>query len=330
MGYKTRTVLSTGHETTFMQPFFHRQMTSETCRRREELLSRNAWRQCEADWSEAEGTAFEAERYRHRLELIESVHHICGEPVDWGLIAALAPPFRRGEKGPREQLAETRYAEFKPTRLQKLLKQDAAIRQELEEQLALAREQDRDEYAAWKNATDFARDILEGNRTAYLQVLEEFVPLDDLLALGSGLEFIVTDPKTVAVELDVNSGQIIPHESKRLTEEGDLAAAPLDAEARNALEYNYVCGCVLRIARELLAILPLETVLIHARDTKMNRDSGQEEYVTVLSIRLDRDGLSRLNVDPGSYPRLLGHFLHRIRFDPAGGFAPVEQLEAFA
>ncbi|MEK4359296.1 hypothetical protein NYE48_19790 [Paenibacillus sp. FSL M7-1455] len=330
MGYKPDLMTEQHPEPTFMEPFFHRQNSSGPCRRREELLDRHVWRQKGTERGEAGKAAWEAERYADRLELIQSVHHVCGEAVDWSRIASLAPPFRRGEKGPREQAAETRYAEFKPTRLQKLLKQDAAVRQELEEQLAQAKEQDRREYAAWKHATDFARDIMEGHRTAYLRVLEEFAPLNDLPALGSGLEFVVLDPKTVEVELDVHSGQIIPHESKRLTEEGELAAAPLDAEARNALEYEYVCGCVLRIARELLMILPLETVLVHARDTKMNRDSGQEEYVTVLSIRLDRDTLSRLDVAPGSYPRVLGHFTHRVRFDPAGGFAPVEPLEAWA
>ncbi|GIO34035.1 hypothetical protein J2TS6_51760 [Paenibacillus albilobatus] len=319
---------STVSETEWNIPFFGSAIQNETCRRREELLSRNDPRQKEpARLNEAEQAASAAERYAHLLELIDTVHQICGESVDWSRIAALEPPYGRGEKGPREQQAETRLREFKPTRLQKLLKQDAVIRQQLEDELERAKEEDCLEYSRWKSAADFARDILEGNRTAYLRVLEEFAPLNDLLALGSGLEFAVLDPTTVEVELDVNSGQIIPQESKRLAEDGTLVTVPLEVEDQNALEYKYACGCAFRIARELFALLPLETVLVHARDTKINRESGQEEYVTVLSIRFDRGTLSGLDGGTETCPPLLEHFHHHVKFDAAYGFLPVEQVD---
>ncbi|MDR0270253.1 hypothetical protein [Paenibacillus sp.] len=325
MGYKTYETQLSGF--TFMQAFFDRRKESSVCLKRQELLARKKSRNIEqAEWNDSEKHAFEAAWYDNQLEWIASIHRICGEPINWEQIAASAPPFPRGEKGPNEKLAEKSCLEFKPTRMQKLLKQDAAIRQELEEQLEMAREQDRQDYMQWKSVTDFAHSIREGNRTAYLRVLEEIAPLEDLLTMGSGLEFTVLNTAAVEVEMDMNSGQVIPHGSKLLTEEGIFKESPFSIEEQHELECKYVCGSVIRIARELFAVLPLDTVLVHAKDTKMNLGIGQEEYVTVLSIQFDRDALSEMDTDREASPELLAPFLHHIKFDAATGFDPALQL----
>ncbi|WP_136606656.1 hypothetical protein [Paenibacillus dokdonensis] len=325
MGYRYDEAAVSG--VSFMQPFLDRRVQSSACLKRQELIfKRNVRQKEQADWSEAEKSAFEVEWYENQLEWITSIHQICGEPISWDQIAAAAAPFRRGEAGPREKLAEENYRDFKPTRMQKLLKQDAGMMQELSDQITQAREQDQQDYLQWKNLTDFAHSILEGNRTAYLRVLEEMAPLEDLLTLGSGLEFNVLNAAAVEVEMDVNSGQMIPVESKQLTEEGILTASPLNIEEQHEMERKYVCGSVLRIARELFAVLPLDTVLVHARDTKVVRDTGQEEYVTVLSVEFERGMLSNVDMEQEACPQLLEQFRHHIKYDSSTGFGPVEQL----
>ncbi|MBE9915601.1 hypothetical protein G8C92_16400 [Paenibacillus donghaensis] len=325
MGYSTDENPSAGFP--LLKSFLDRKKENEVCRRRKELLAqKHSLKNNRADGNEAEKHAFEAAWYDHQLEWIASVHRICGESIAWDQIAATMPPYPRGEKGPREKLAEASCLEYKPTRMQKLLKQDDAIRRELEERLEEAKEQDRQEYTRWKNVTDFAHSILEGNRTAYLQVLEEIAPLADLQMMGSGLEYTVVDALTVEVEMDVNSGQMIPHESKQLSGDGMFTANPLRMEERYELERQYVCGSVLRVARELCAVLPVDTVLVHAKDTKFNRETGQEEYVTVLSIRFERPLLSKLDLEKAICPQLKAYFHHHVKFDAAWGFLPVEQL----
>ncbi|MEC0369763.1 hypothetical protein [Paenibacillus chibensis] len=320
---------------TFMKPFLERRIRSDACLKRQELITKKSSRQREpSDWSNAEKAAFEVEWYENQVEWIETIHQMCGEPIFWDQIAAWPAPFLRGEPGPHEKRAEEEYQEYKPTRMQKLLKQDSTVKQELEDRLAWAREKDRSEYAEWKSLTDFARDVLEGNRTSYLRVLEEIAPMEDLLTLGSGLEFNVLDAETVEVELDVNSGGIIPKESKRMTEEGVLSHSRFSAEAYHELERKYVFGSVFRIARELFALLPLESVLIHARDTKVNPETGLEEYVTLLSVRFDRSVLTAKHLDPDFDPdsghnpgtHMLDAFPHHMQFEASTGFKPVEPL----
>ncbi|OZB90615.1 hypothetical protein CJP46_32845 [Paenibacillus sp. XY044] len=274
---------------------------------------------------EAEKLSFEADWYDNQLEWIATIHQMHGEPVFWDIIAAMAPPFPRGEEGPKEKLAAHNLAAFQPTRIQKLLKQDAMIREELERQVQLAREEDRKDYLQWKAANDFAHDILDGNRTAYLRVLEEMAPLQELAMLGSGLEFSVRSSSEVEVELDVNSQQVIPREAKVRTE-GGVASLELSAPERNDLELDYICGSVLRIAGELFALLPLDTVVVQARDTKMNGKTGQEEYLTVLSIRIDRKFIAGHHTGRERSLEVLTHCPHRIAYDPGTGFEPVDEL----
>ncbi|WP_152398516.1 hypothetical protein [Paenibacillus cellulositrophicus] len=290
--------------------------------KRRELINRQ---QGQTAWNEAEKLAFEADWYDNQLEWIATIDQTYGEPVFWDVLAAMAPPFPRGEQGPKEKLAEENLAAFQPTRIQKLLKQDAMIREELERQVQLAREEDRKDYLAWKAANDFAHDILDGNRTAYLRVLEEMAPLQELTMLGSGLEFSVRSSSEVEVELDVNSQQVIPREAKVRTEAG-VASPELTVPERNDLELKYICGSVLRIAGELFALLPLESVVVQARDTKLNGKTGQEEYITVLSIRIERKFFAGYHAGRERCLEALMHCSHRMEYDPGTGFEPVDDL----
>lgn len=310
-----------------MHPFISRQIKSSAYLKRHELIARQSSRKNgESDWTEAETTAFGVEWYDNQLDWIETIHQTCGEAILWDVIAASPPSFRRGEPGPKEKLAAQNLADFKPTRMQKLLKQDIIIKQELENQVAVARDLDQQDYQEWKRLSDFARDILDGNRTAYLRVLEEMAPLEDLIILGSGLEFSASHAAAVEVELDVNSEQVIPREVRKLTDGGSVEVTLMDVSDRNELERKYICGSVLKIACEMFALLPLERVLVHARDTKINSLTGQEEYVTVLSIQFERGVLTAVDLQQEACLQLLDHFPHHIQFDPASGFKPVEKL----
>ena len=51
------------------------------------------------------------------------------------------------------------------------------------------------------------------------------------------------------------------------------------------LQQDYVCSCILRIARDLFALLPLKTVIIHAYDEQLNTETGHEERKLILSIK---------------------------------------------
>ncbi|GAB6990794.1 hypothetical protein [Paenibacillus pini] len=302
---------------------------SSVCQKRMELISRQNRRKKErVQLMEDEWAAEEVEWYDNQLEWIRTIHQTCGDTLSWERIRESDPPVRNGVLGRKEAIAAQLYAEYRPNTIQKLLKQDMQTRQAIEEHINLAREEDERDYAAWERFSAFASEVIDGNYSAYLKVIEYLAPLDDLNILGSALEYNVINASVLEVEMDVNSNQVIPKEAKTQHETGIVTSKPLSKKEFFSLKRDYVYGAVLRIAREMFALLPLEVVLIHATDTKMNKLTGQEEYVTLLSAKFDRESLSKVDIEFQSTEliELFKHTPHHVNFNDELGFIPVEKL----
>ena len=106
--------------------------------------------------------------------------------------------------------------------------------------------------------------ILAGDHKAYTEALIEFSPLTELSDLGSSIYFTVHHAKLLECVLKVNGRQVIPAEVKSLTASGKLSVKAMPKARFHEICQDYVCGCVLRMAREVFALLPVETVLVTA------------------------------------------------------------------
>ena len=157
----------------------------------------------------------------------------------------------------------------------------------------------------WEYYHEMAPKILAGDIDAYLQLIYEVNPLDDLLMYGSNFEFGTDDPQKIEVEFVVNE------------------AALSDARKQmNNLEYNdllqdYVCSTCIRIARDMFALLPIGTTIVHAT---LNGN-------TVVSVAFDRNTLSRIRfgyIDPSD---TLSKFKHNMDYNPNRGLLPVRNIQ---
>ena len=157
----------------------------------------------------------------------------------------------------------------------------------------------------WEYYHKVAPKILAGDIDAYLQLIYEVNPLDDLLMYGSNFEFGTDEPQKMEVEFAVNE------------------TALSDARKQmNNLEYNdllqdYVCSTCIRIARDMFALLPIETTVVHAT---LNGD-------TVVSVSFDRNNLSKIRfgyIDPSD---TLSKFKHNMDYSPSRGLLPVRNIQ---
>ena len=157
----------------------------------------------------------------------------------------------------------------------------------------------------WKYYHEMASKILAGDIDAYLQLIYEVNPLDDLLMYGSNFEFGTDEPQKMEVEFAVNE------------------TALSDARKQmNNLEYNdllqdYVCSTCIRIARDMFALLPIETTVVHAT---LNGN-------TVVSVSFDRNSLSKIKfgyIDPSD---TLSKFKHNMDYSPSRGLLPVRNIQ---
>lgn len=276
---------------------------------------------------EMEQNRLAVEEYNNLIEIIKGIHKECDEHVDWNYIYSLKEPFNPQGIGPKEAKAMKELEEYKPSLSERLMKSKAEKRKsELKEKVELAREEDKKDYEEWKRLHELAGRVLSGDIDAFLQVIEEMNPLDDLLDFGSDFEFGIDDPSAMEVEFTVKSNTVIPTYSLSLTKTGKLSRKELTKTAYYDLVQDYVSSCSIRIARDIFALLPLDTVVVHAVDNMLNTQTGHEEEMTILSVVFNRDILEGLNfelIDPSD---ALNNFRYNMKFLKTAGFRPVERI----
>ncbi|MFS0574039.1 DUF4236 domain-containing protein [Sporosarcina sp. 179-K 3D1 HS] len=276
---------------------------------------------------EIDGNTQIVEEYEALREQIISVHKESEAVIDWAAILDIAPPFVPPQPGPETMQAREKYESYVPGFFQKLLKSaDDKKRSQLKEQIVEAEKRDAAAYEEWRELNDLARRVLEGELDAYFEVMDELKPFDDLLDYGSGFEVGTDDPGVMEVEFKVKSSTVVPDYVVSLTKTGKLSQKQMTKTMYYDLLQDYVCSCIIRIARDLLAILPVNRVIIHAVDERINTASGHMEEVTICSALLDREGMNRLNFDRIDPSDALENFRCNMKHMKTSGFREVERI----
>lgn len=183
-----------------------------------------------------------------------------------------------------------------------------------------------EEYKEWVALKEFSDRVIDGDIDSYFEIIDEIRPFDDLLDFGSNFQ-VGTDRKDLLeIEFAVKSDEVIPTTSLSLTAAGALSEKDLSKTAYYDLMQDYVCSTTIRIARDAFALLPVDTVIVHAVDNILNTATGYEEELTLLSVKFDRARIMSLNmamIDPSD---ALTQFEHNMKFKKTAGFDPVDRV----
>lgn len=280
-----------------------------------------------AKQEEIERARYEVQVFENKIDLIHSIHKECDDYFDWFEISRAKHPHHTKETGIYELEALDKLNSFKPSMMHKLLKTADKEEAKLRQEVALAREKDEQESKELIRTTRLANRVLQQDADAYLQVIEELSPLDDLLEFGSGFEFIIEEPKVLEVEFNVHSKNVVPTEQKTLTKTGKLSVKEMPKSKYYDIVQDYVCSCAIRIARDMFAILPFDTVVVHAMDESLNTSTGRTEILPILSVRFDKAALNSLNFEAIDCSDAMVNFVHNMKFKKTQGFAPVEKID---
>lgn len=93
------------------------------------------------------------------------------------------------------------------------------------------------------------------------------------------------------------------------------------------LYQDHICSCVLRIARELFALLPIEMVLVNCLGNLLSSQTGYMEEKSILSVAIPRKTLEGLNFEMLDPSDSMSNFIHRMAFKRTTGFGGVESLK---
>ena len=174
----------------------------------------------------------------------------------------------------------------------------------------------------------FAESVLAGDIDSYYKVIAEVGPFDDLLEYGSGFEVGTDDPRMLEVEFQVKSDEIIPTEYPDMKASGELVMKEFSKSAYYELVQDYVSSTMLRVARDSFALLPIQQVIIHAVDKVLNPATGNDEEVTICSVKIKRDALATLNFERIDPSDCLESFECNVKFKKTSGYSPVDRVLA--
>lgn len=284
-----------------------------------------------AKLSTIEQARLEVERYENELEVLLSVHKEQGEVRDWLALAASLPPYP-----PRKfsllELKARQHAELSSLR--------PSPQHDPETDLATAQSADEQNFqetlgifsktkSEWERMKDLAPRILAGEHKAYTEALVELSPLVELSDLGTSIYFTVHHAKLLECVLKVNGRQVIPAEVKSLMASGKISVKAMPKARFHEIYQDYVCGCVLRVAREVFTMLPVETVLVTASVDALDPRTGQAVEQPVLSVAIPRAAVARFDFGALDPSDAMESFLRRGDFKASrksGEFVPITPL----
>lgn len=152
------------------------------------------------------------------------------------------------------------------------------------------------EEGKWKFFKSLAKKILRGDIEAYLDVIEYAKPLADLLDFGGEFEFGTDSASVMEIEFRVKTEDIL----------GDNYSEDLFCD--------YICATCIRVARDIMSLLPVGIVLIHAM-----RDNQ-----TILSVLFNRNEIGKVNY-LNSPQKIIQRFRHNMNISEKR-LSPVNRL----
>jgi hypothetical protein len=287
---------------------------------------------------ELERAAFEVQLHENRIELLRSIHKECGSTWDWSAVYSAPAPSPPARSHIREKNAQLALDNFEPSFWDKLFRRVESKKQALNLALQQAQDEEAREYletltkhqkdmSEWEERREIAGRVMAKEIQAFKEVIEEIGPFSEISDLGSGVGFQFKNTSVIEVTLTINGHDVIPNEIKSLLQSGKLSTKKMPQGQFYELYQDYICGCVLRVAREIFALLPFESVIVTAVGDVVNAQTGHLEEKPLLSVAIPRRTLDRLDLNSIDPSESMKNFIHRMEFKKNKGFLVVERID---
>ena len=271
----------------------------------------------QAKLSAVEQARLAVEAHENELEVLLSVHKERSTAVDWRALSSALPPPEPPRLARHELVALA-----KRTNLEEAREVD-------DHEYQTARATYEEQFAHWEKMHSLARRVQAGEPRAYTEALSGSSTLTEISNLGSAIHMTVHDPKLIECELKINGRDVIPVDTKSLSAGGKLVVKTMPKARFHEIYQDYVCGCVLRLAREMFALLPVDNVILTATVDGIDSRTGHVAELPVLSVAATRAEIEHLDFERLDPSDAVENFQHRgdvMTSRKSGGFVPIIPL----
>lgn len=88
-----------------------------------------------------------------------------------------------------------------------------------------------------------------------------------------------------------------------------------------------VCSAIIRVAREVFALVPVSYVRVSALSNLVNTSTGHLEEQPIVSAIFPPETINSLNLETIDPSDSMQNFVHNMAFSNTGGFKVVEKVE---
>jgi hypothetical protein len=150
--------------------------------------------------------------------------------------------------------------------------------------------------ADWESLQRIAKGVVSSEVTAFKEALEELNPLHEIRELGRSVQLNFNE-RYVEATIALHGIDHMPTEAKSLLKSGKVSIKKMTPSAVNELYDTHCCSCLLRVARELFAVLPFEYVYTHGLAELLNPSTGLKDLSVILSVCIPRATFEKLNLE---------------------------------
>lgn len=150
----------------------------------------------------------------------------------------------------------------------------------------------------WNYCRKVANKVLSGDIDSYLDTIEALRPVDDLLLYGCDFEFGTDKSSYIEAEFNAKAEELLPN------------------GVQDPLFEELVCGTTIRVAKDIIAMLPVSKVIVHA----------VIESDTVLSVLFEKRIMVRMDYKNMAAKDIVARFKNNSGMNN-GALSQVERLE---
>lgn len=179
---------------------------------------------------------------------------------------------------------------------------------------------------AWQQEQALCQKVMAGDDGTILSIVKREQTLSQIHKLGRGLGFSLHGGAFHAV-LTLHDQSIVPDFQFKYMPSGKLTETKMPREKMLKLYRSYVCSASLKVASDLMRLVPSETIVVSSIGHNPAQDADYEEDWPIFSACYKRCDLMRLDL-PNTDP-VLAHQLFTLNeaFDPLQGHGPITPLQ---
>ena len=259
-----------------------------------------------------EQAADAADEYQELVEQLAGAHRVPFNPVDWAGIAKRPSLPKPERSSTHEDAARRALASYQPNWFERTLGLAAGKVGALEKAVADAAIQDdashRTACGRAKAADDeqeFARKLVALDREAVVKVVNEQSRLGNLPFCVEGLDLYFDPDGHITAHVDGLDIDDMPTQSVTLLQSGKASIKALSQAKVYELHRANICASALRVAIELLQVVPVPVVEVVMETDLLDPATGHIEPKPVLTVKVSRQAIATLALERTEAPAVV-------------------------